>query len=235
MKYRFLYALLMLFATKLLAQTPTNNKKFGVDNSVQKYLGKPKYLPESKQSISLLLDDYFVFKTLGLGYQRKLGKLMIDVQGSKGIQNMGKGILATQSDVLSKMVFDRITSYNSIDTSRQNYGVQLGLYNMSKLASMTGFLMGLTTTYDAYNIKYTVYDNNTGNYNKVDNNLNRIGAYLTVGARAILIKNFGICFTGGVGYRHAFTGASTAPMDDYNNVKRGTANSFGNIRLFKSF
>jgi hypothetical protein len=233
-KYIYPLAALLLFSTVSFAQTndaKTPSSKFKTENNYKSFLGKPKYKLKSKQSVSLNGDDFFNYKTLGLGFQRKFGSLMVDVQGSKGIRDMGE----TAREIFPKM-FGGIFGGGlpDPDTARQNYGAQAGVYKMSKYASMTGFLYGLTATYDNYSIKYSYYDRTTSDDIRTSNNINKLGVFLTVGARAIIAKNVGVCIMGGVGYQNATSGNKNIADDEYSNLKKGSSARFGNVRLYYS-
>jgi energy-coupling factor transporter transmembrane protein EcfT len=235
MKCILTLALFLLLSVASFSQTTVKkpaSSKFNNESNYKKLLGKPKYKINSKQSISILLDDYFVYKTIGLGYQRKFGALMADVQVSKGIQKMG----ALGNESFPSM-FKGLLSFNSypkVDTAIQNFGLQIGLYRMSKYASMTGFMYGVTTTYDNYTINYRVYDPSVGTHDITKNSINKLGMYLTIGMRVIIIKNVGICLTSGAGYKNALAGNTNNLNDAYNNAKNGKLGLFGNIRLYVS-
>jgi hypothetical protein len=209
------------------------NSKFKTENNYKQYLGKAKYLIHSKQSVSVCIDDYFAYKSIGFGYQRKVGKFLADVQLSTGTGSFYKRSANRISKSASPLLGGN--GISPFDTARQNLGLMFGAYRFSKFASMSGYLIGFAVNYNNFAVSYDVFSRFGSNVPGVHNTIQTMGFYLPVGMRTAITKHVGIDFIGGLGFVTYNTGTTAVIDDIWDNFKYSKPGAYGNIRLYYAF
>jgi hypothetical protein len=229
------YLLLMQSAFGQTDKKVPKGKKYANEKNYKDYVPKAKLNIKAKQAVSLLLDDFFVYNTLGLGYQRKEKKFLFDFQISVPVGNMlgfQRGFL--EKNLTSTSLLGLKLRETKFDTAKCNYGLQLGAYKQSAFSiGTTGFLYGLTATYTNFSVNYLTTDR--GLPVRANNTANRIGAFFTVGSRYYLTSKIGICNAFGIGLRSSSFGSTKFDGDKIKNQTFTGLASFGNFRIFIFF